>query len=253
MRTPLIAGNWKMNTTFVQATRLTTEIVAGIDSVNNVEKVLCPPAVWLTSVSSILKYSTVRLGAQNAYYEPFGAFTGEISIGMLGDLCQFVIVGHSERRHLFGETDEIVSRKLAAVMKLGLCPILCVGEKLDENESGQTEAVLRRQVRLALSSVRPDKSLVVAYEPVWAIGTGRAATVSQAVQSINVIRLSIGDAWGRRLSDEIRILYGGSVTPSNVRELMSTPSIDGALVGGASLKAEDFNSIVTQTASVKTP
>jgi triosephosphate isomerase len=251
MRVPFIAGNWKMNGTVGQAVALAREIADGLDKVRGVEVAVCPPYVSITTVSAIMKGTFIGVGAQNAYYEEHGAYTGEISLEMLDGLCRYVIIGHSERRQYFGDTDQVVARKLAAVLKRGFIPILCIGEKLDENEAGKTEDVLKRQVGTALSTVKPTDLLIIAYEPVWAIGTGRAATVQQAGQSIAVIRALLGNVWGRDYENSIRVLYGGSVTSANTTELMSQPLIDGALVGGASLKAKDFISIVTQAAAVK--
>jgi triosephosphate isomerase len=241
-----------MNGTVEQAATLTREIAAGLINVKDIEVAVCPSYVCITTVASILKGTSIGVGAQNAYYENRGAYTGEISIEMLEGFCRYVIVGHSERRQLFGDTDHAVALKLASVTSHGLIPILCVGENLDENEKGKTEIVLRRQVEAALSGIKPYSSLVMAYEPIWAIGTGRAASGRQASQSIAIIRSAIGSAWGKDYEHSIRILYGGSVTPSNTAELMSENMIDGALVGGASLKARDFISIVTQAASVQT-
>jgi triosephosphate isomerase len=251
MRVPFIAGNWKMNTTVEQASALAKEITAGIRSIDHVEKALCPPAISITTVASILKGTTIGVGAQNAYFEAGGAYTGEISLGMLEGWCRYVIIGHSERRQLFGDTDQVVASKLRAVLSHGFIPILCVGERLDEYDGGQRDAVLQRQIGSALSAVEASGRLVVAYEPVWAIGTGRAATVGQASQAITVIRSAIKRAWGHEYDVTTRVLYGGSVTAANTLELMKDPMIDGALVGGASLKARDFISIVTQTASAK--
>jgi triosephosphate isomerase len=216
-----------------------------------VEKVLCPPFVSLVGISMMLQNSSIKLGAQNMYSEAKGAYTGEISPVMLKELCEFVILGHSERRWYFGETDEIVNRKVKAALANRLKPILCIGERLEENEAGRTKEVVSRQVSAALSGVEPVGDLVIAYEPVWAIGTGRAASSDQAAATIQSVREVLGKVWSKSLAQDLRILYGGSVTSANIAEFVSRPEIDGALVGGASLKAEEFVSIVEKTAEIK--
>jgi len=256
MRIPFIAGNWKMNTTVAEATKLVSDMVDRLDKIEGVEKVLCPPFISLTVVSKLLKGSFVKLGAQNMHFETKGAYTGEISPLMLAGLCEFVILGHSERRWYFGETDEIVNRKVKAALAVGLKPILCVGERLEENEAGRTEEVVSKQINYDLGGIAPSvlsvaKNLVVAYEPVWAIGTGRAASVEEAVATIKFIRDCLAKLWNEDIAQNLRILYGGSVTGSNIAEFVSQPEIDGALVGGASLKAEEFLSIVKQTAETE--
>lgn len=251
MRIPLIAGNWKMNTTVQEAVMLVQDMLGLLDSIHGVEKVICPPFVSLTTVASLLKGSSVHLGAQNMYFIDKGAYTGEISPIMIAGICQYVIIGHSERRRYFGEDDQLVNRKIAAAFQYGLKPILCVGERLDENDAGMTETVIQRQVSGALAGIRPAKDLVVAYEPVWAIGTGKAATAPQAAATISLIRDTVAGLWGNQVSSDVRILYGGSVTGGNIAEFVRESAIDGALVGGASLKASDFVSIVRQTAAVK--
>ena len=251
MRLPLIAGNWKMNTTVSQAVNLVKEMRRGLDEVRTVEKVVCPPFVSLAAVKDIIKGTSIKLGAQNLYFEEKGAYTGEISPEMLAELCVIVIIGHSERRQYFGEMDEIVSKKIKAALKVGLRPILCIGEKLEENEAGRTEAVVTSQLKGSLAGVDYTNKLTIAYEPVWAIGTGKAATSQQANETIGLIRRTIASMYGNKAADEIRILYGGSVNAANATELMSQPEIDGALVGGASLKSADFVSIVKQAGAVK--
>ena len=251
MRLPMIAGNWKMNTTVNQAVSLAKEMRRGLDEVRTVEKVLCPPFVSLAAVRDIIKGTSTRLGAQNLYFEEKGAYTGEISPLMLAELCVFVIIGHSERRQYFNETNEIVNKKVKAALKVGLRPILCVGEKLEENEAGKTEAVVTGQLKSSLVGVDNISKLVIAYEPVWAIGTGKAATSQQANDTIGLIRRTVSGLYGKGAVGEVRILYGGSVNPANATELMQQPEIDGALVGGASLKADDFLSIVRQTAAIR--
>jgi len=251
MRSPFIAGNWKMNTTVTEAEKLVLEMLEKLDRIEGVEKVLCPPFVSLVAVNMMLQGSSIRLGAQNMYFENEGAYTGEISPLMLIELCEFVILGHSERRWYFGETDEMVNRKVRAALANKLKPILCIGERLEENEAGKTEAVIDRQVTAAFNGIEPVSNLVVAYEPVWAIGTGKAASGKQAAATIQFIRDILTKLWNRSIAQDLRILYGGSVTSTNITEFISHPEIDGALVGGASLKAEEFVSIVEQTAEIK--
>jgi triosephosphate isomerase len=251
MRIPFIAGNWKMNTTATEAERLVLEMLEKLDSIGGVEKVLCPPFVSLVAISMMLQSSSIKLGAQNMYFEAKGAYTGEISPLMLRELCEFVILGHSERRWHFGETDEIVNKKVKAALANKLKPILCVGERLEENEAGKTEEVISRQVTGALSGIEPVRDLVVAYEPVWAIGTGKAASGKQAGVTIEFIRDVVAKLWNKSITQDLRILYGGSVTGANIAEFVSHRDIDGALVGGASLKAEEFVGIVEKTAEIK--
>jgi triosephosphate isomerase (TIM) len=251
MRIPFVAGNWKMNTTASEAERLVLEMLERLDSIEGVDKVLCPPFVSLVGVGMMLQGSSVKLGAQNMYFETKGAYTGEVSPLMVRELCQFVILGHSERRWYFGETDQIVNKKVNAALANGLKPILCVGERLEENEAGKTEEVVSRQVSAALSGVEAARDLVIAYEPVWAIGTGKAASGRQAAATIRLIRASVAKLWNKNVAQDLRILYGGSVTGANIGEFISHVEIDGALVGGASLKAEEFVNIVEKTAEVK--
>jgi triosephosphate isomerase len=251
MRIPFIAGNWKMNTTTTEAEQLVLETIEKIDGIEGVEKVLCPPFVSLVAINMMLQNSSLKIGAQNMHFETEGAYTGEISPLMLRELCEFVILGHSERRWYFGETDEIVNKKVKAALANALQPILCVGERLAENEAGKTEEVVNRQVTAALSGIEPVYNLVIAYEPVWAIGTGKAATEEQAAATIQFIRDVLAKIWNKSIAQDLRILYGGSVTGANIADFISHPEIDGALVGGASLKAEEFASIVEQTAEIK--
>jgi len=251
MRIPFVAGNWKMNTTVSEAEKIVIEMLEKLDRIEEVEKVLCPPFVSLVSINMMLLDSSVKLGAQNMYFEAKGAYTGEISPLMLRELCEFVILGHSERRWYFGETDEIVNKKIKAALSNNLKPILCVGERLEENEAGKTEEVINRQVTEALNDIKPVSNLVIAYEPVWAIGTGKAASGEQAVATIRFIRAVVAKIWDKSIARDVRILYGGSVTSTNIAEFISYPEIDGALVGGASLKADEFVSIVEQTAKIK--
>ena len=251
MRSPFVAGNWKMNTTATEAEQLVFEMLEKLDRIEGVEKVLCPPFVSLVAVNMMLRGSSIKLGAQNMYFETAGAYTGEISPPMLCELCEFVILGHSERRWYFGETDEIVNKKVKAALSNKLKPILCVGERLEENEAGKTEEVINRQVTAALNGIEPVSNLVIAYEPVWAIGTGKAASGEQASATIQFIRGVLAKLWNKSIAQDLRILYGGSVTSANIAEFISHPEIDGALVGGASLKAGEFVSIVEQTAEIK--
>lgn len=251
MRIPFVAGNWKMNTTATEAERLVLEMLDKLDRIEGVEKVLCPPFVSLVAINMMLQSSAIKLGAQNMYFEIKGAYTGEISPVMLSELCEFVILGHSERRGYFGETDEIVNKKVKTALANELKPILCVGERLAENETGKTEEVINRQVTAALNGIEPVRDLVIAYEPVWAIGTGKAASSAQAAATIQSIRDVVAKLWNKSIAQDLRILYGGSVTSANIAEFISHPEIDGALVGGASLKAEEFVSIVEQTAEIK--
>jgi len=251
MRLPIIAGNWKMNTTVEQAIELVQEMRGRLDEIEGVEKVLCPPFISLIAIGELVADSSIKLGAQNLYFEEKGAYTGEVSPLMLAGLCEYVILGHSERRQYFGETDEIVNKKVKSALKVGLKPILCVGERLEENEVGKTEEVVTRQVKGALAGIDSPQGLVIAYEPVWAIGTGKAATGEQANTTIGLIRHILSQLYSEQFAQAIRIQYGGSVTGANIAEFISQPEIDGALVGGASLKAVEFLSIVEQTAEAK--
>jgi triosephosphate isomerase len=250
-RMPIIAGNWKMYTTARAAAELCRSLRERIDGLTGVEKVVCPPFVFLALAGQELADSSIKVGAQNVYWEEEGAYTGEVSPPMLADLCEYVIIGHSERRKYFGETDETVNRRLQAALAHGLRPIMCVGETLEEREAGRTEEVLLRQVRGGLAGVDMPVSFVLAYEPVWAIGTGVPATGAIANEAIGLIRQELASLYGRGLAEAARIQYGGSVTPDNISEFMSEPQIDGGLVGGASLKADAFASIVEQTVRVK--
>ncbi|MCC6191813.1 MAG: triose-phosphate isomerase [Anaerolineales bacterium] len=247
MRKPVVAANWKMNKTVTEAAELAREVLASIESYVGVERVICPSFVALPAVAAVLAGSGVGVGAQNMYWEASGAFTGEVSPAMLTGLCQYVIVGHSERRQRFGETDETVNKKVKAALPYGLTPIICVGENLAENEAGQTAAVVVRQIRGAYAGLPADQAAktIVAYEPVWAIGTGRAATPAGANAVIGLhIRGALAELYSSSAADALRIQYGGSVTAANAVELMSQPDIDGALVGGASLKPAEFAEIV---------
>jgi triosephosphate isomerase len=250
-RKDLIAGNWKMNATHLEAIQMVQKLGYRLDpgDYDRVDVVVCPPFTALRSVQTVIEtdYLRLQLGAQNVYWEAQGAFTGEVSAPMLARLgVKWVVVGHSERRHLMGETDEIVARKLRAVLAHGMAPIVAVGETLEQREQEFTEAVIGGQLRAALEGLEAATvaSLVVAYEPVWAIGTGRTASDEQAAEAIGYLRRLVGEGWGEEAAARIRILYGGSVTPGNIAGLMAKRDIDGALVGGASLDPDKFASIV---------
>lgn len=245
---PLIAGNWKMNKSVAEALALVTEIKEKIAGLEGVEVAIAPPFTALYSVAQALKESRIGLAAQNVFWETAGAFTGEISPAMLHDVgCHYAITGHSERRQYFGETNETVSRRVRAVLKAGMLPIVCVGETLAEREAGQTMKVLDRQVKESLGSVNSSgdaSKLVIAYEPVWAIGTGKVATVEQAQEAHAFIRSLLVSLFSKDVAAGLRILYGGSVKPENASQLLAQSDINGALVGGASLKANDFVPII---------
>src|SRR4030042_1540313 len=246
MRIPLIAGNWKMNTTVDEAVGLVKEMLPGLDAIDSIEKLVCPPFISLISVREVLKGSSVKLGAQNLHYIEKGAYTGEISPLMLAGICEYVIIGHSERRQYFGDTNEVVNKKIQAAIAAGLKPILCVGESLEENEAGKTEVVVTGQLKESLAGINYPGSFVIAYQPVWAIGTGKAALGPQANDRIGLVRRTVADLWGAQAGDNVRILYAGRVTAANTIEFLSQSDIDGALVGGASLKPGEFVSIVKQ-------
>jgi triosephosphate isomerase len=246
MRKPLIAGNWKMNLNGEQATLLARTISDQSPGYGAVDLLVCPPFVYLKTVSSVLTGGTVMLGAQNMYHEKNGAFTGEISAEMLKDCgATHVILGHSERRHILCESDAQVNKKTLAAHAAGLVPIVCVGETLEQREAGQTAEVIRRQVDGSLAALSADLMMatVIAYEPVWAIGTGKVATPEQAEQVHADLRKLLEDRYNAETAEAVRILYGGSVKPDNAAELLGQPNVDGALVGGASLKADDFLAI----------
>ena len=246
MRKPLIAGNWKMNTNSETATALARSISDQSPGSGAVELLVCPPFCYLNTVAAILNGGSVLWGAQNMYHEANGAFTGEVSAAMLKDCgATHVILGHSERRHILGETDEAVNKKAHAAHKAGLVPIVCVGELLSEREAGQTAAVIRRQFEGSLAGLSAElmATTVIAYEPVWAIGTGKVATPQQAEEVHADLRKLIAERYNAETADQVRILYGGSVKPDNAAELLSQPNVDGALIGGASLKADDFLAI----------
>jgi triosephosphate isomerase (TIM) len=251
MRKPIVAANWKMNKTVDEAIELARELVAGLVAYASVERVLCPPFVALDCVRPVLAGTGLALGAQNMHWEKSGAYTGEISAPMLVGLCQYVILGHSERRQYFGETDESVNKKVKAALAHGLTPIICVGENLAENERGATAEIVTGQTRAAYAGLTADDAAktVIAYEPVWAIGTGKAATAAGANAVIGLnIRGVLADLYSSALADTVRVQYGGSVNGANAAEYFSQPDIDGALVGGASLKPAEFAAIVKAAA-----
>lgn len=252
MRKPLVAGNWKMHKTVAEARHLVSELVPGLQAIEGVDKVLCPTFTALLAVKALLEGTDIALGAQNMHWEASGAFTGEISPAMVAELCQYVIIGHSERRAYFSETNSSVNRKVHAALLHGILPIVCVGETLEENEAGRTTQVVTQQLQegLARLDLEDGATLVVAYEPVWAIGTGKAATPDGANGVIaDVIRPVLAEEFGESFASQVRVLYGGSVKSDNAAEFFSQPDIDGALVGGASLKADEFTAI-TQAAAV---
>ncbi|MDP8247561.1 MAG: triose-phosphate isomerase [Candidatus Tritonobacter lacicola] len=247
MRKRIIAGNWKMNETIDESVALASAIKSSLFEIDDPEVVLCPPFTSIARVGEIIYGTAIELGAQNMYWEQSGAYTGEISPPMLKALgCRYVILGHSERRGLFGETDAVVNRKIKACLENGLSPIVCVGETLEKREAGVTREIVSKQFTRSLAGISGEdiKRCVIAYEPIWAIGTGRTATPVQAQEVHAFIRSLIAESFGREAADEVRIQYGGSVNPDNAGGILSQPDIDGALVGGASLKAESFCRIV---------
>ena len=253
MRRPILAGNWKMNMTIADAVDFVRTIRRGLNDVKTADRVICPPFTALAALKELLAATEIGLGAQNMHWEEEGAYTGEIAPAMLKELCQYVILGHSERRALFGETDEGVNRKIKAALAHGLLPIVCVGETEAEYDAGSTEQVVGGQMRGCLAGLTAEQvaGLVIAYEPVWAIGTGKAATPAGAGSVIGLtIRGTIAELYDEATAQAVRVQYGGSVKPSNVAEFMAHPDIDGALVGGASLKA-DFVDLVRIAAETK--
>ena len=243
-RTPFIAGNWKMHTNAQECVVLCNAIREGVGDLADVEVSVCPPFLYLTTAKEALSGSNVRVGAQNVHWEEQGAYTGEISPTMLQGLVDDVIIGHSERRQYFGETDETANQRLQAALAHSLRPIFCIGETQRERESGNTNDVLSRQLHAGLEAIAWTGDCVIAYEPVWAIGTGLAATAAEANETISFIRGLIGEVFDPSIADATRILYGGSVNPGNAADFFSQPDIDGALVGGASLDAVAFAGIV---------
>jgi len=240
----VVAGNWKMKTTVSEAIALGAGVRDGGAGVTGVELVLCPPAVSLVAVSDAVKGSAVKVGAQNMHFQESGAFTGEVSPGMLQGICDYVIIGHSERRQMFAETDESVNLKIKAAQAAGLRPIMCVGETLEQREAGQASDFISGQVRAGLEGITEATGLVVAYEPIWAIGTGRRAKPEEAQGMCCAVRAVVRARWGGGAADGVRIQYGGSAKGVNAPDLMRQPDIDGALVGGASLDADEFARII---------
>ena len=242
MRTPFVAGNWKMNTDRASGTSL-AKLIAG-EGVAGVEVGVAPPNVYLDAIKSVVG-NRVLLGAQNVYFEDRGAFTGEVSVGMLKDVgCDFVLIGHSERRHVFGEPTEMLAKKASAVYNAGLILVHCVGETLEERDAERTLDVIEKQLAELSPNMTEAARLVIAYEPVWAIGTGRTASDEQAQEVHEHIRKELAESWDQGFADAVRIIYGGSVKPENAAELLAKPDVDGALVGGASLKADSFLPII---------
>ncbi len=249
MRKPFVAGNWKMNTNSLTSVDLADRLASGSVELagHTVTVAVFPPFVYLRAVGKALNGSSIAIGAQDIYFEPDGAFTGEISVSMLKDIgCNYCLCGHSERRHVIGETDELINKKVAAAISGGILPILCVGELLEEREASRTNEVVTRHVKEGLAGLSVEKlaAVTIAYEPVWAIGTGLTATPQQAQEVHDFIRNLLGQMYNDELANEIRILYGGSVKPDNAADLMSQRDVDGLLVGGASLKANDFLAII---------
>lgn len=247
IRRPLIAGNWKMNLTSAESVKLVKELKEKVKDVTGTDILVCPSFTSLKKVSSLLKKSNIELGAQNVYCEEKGAFTGEVSAAMIKEVgCRYVIIGHSERRHILKENDDLINKKIKVSLKNKLRPILCVGETLEERESGKTSEIVVGQIKNGLKDITKDEmhKIVIAYEPLWAIGTGKNATPEQAQEIHVLIRNTVKEIFDDKVCAEIRILCGGSVKPDNIKDLMMQSDIDGALVGGASLKAEDFEKIV---------
>ena len=249
MRTPIVAGNWKMNKTIAEARALVTAMkdeLARLAADGKIEIVLCPPIISVPEVSALVKDTPIRVGAQNMHWETKGAFTGEVSAPMLNEVCEYVIIGHSERRQYFGETDESVNRKIKTALAHHLRPMVCVGENLAQNEAGQTDAFVGGQVHAAFKDISRDdaRGVVIAYEPIWAIGTGKAASGAGANAVIGLtIRGALADLYDEATAQQVRVQYGGSVNAKNAAEFFTQPEVDGALVGGASLVAADFIAI----------
>ncbi len=250
MRKPLIAGNWKMHKTLAEAAALAKELQESLGTMTDIDVVIAPPFTLLDTVATIVRDSAIAVAGQNCYPRPSGAFTGEISAEQLKDCgCGYGIIGHSERRQLCGESNTFINQKVVALLSNGLRPILCIGETLEERESGQMLTILKEQLLSGLHQILPQQAgeVVVAYEPIWAIGTGKTASSAQAEEVHAFVRDTLGQLFGHVCAQKCRILYGGSVKPANIDELMAQPNIDGALVGGASLQAEDFIKIASFT------
>ena len=254
MRTPILAGNWKMHKTAAEAEALVSQAMEPLLALDMVDRVFCPPFLAIPKVAAMVADTPLGVGAQDLYWEESGAYTGEVAPAMVAEFCDYVIIGHSERRAYFHETDETVNKKIMAALEHGLTPIVCVGESLEQREAGKTETWVAAQLRAALDGLTAAQvsGMVLAYEPIWAIGTGLAATAEEAERVIrDVVRTTVCEVYGPKAAEAVRIQYGGSVKPGNADELMSQPNIDGALIGGASLKADDFVAIVRATAKAK--
>ena len=253
MRKLFVAGNWKMNLTIAEAKALVSEMLPELEQIDNVDQAVCPSYLAIPAVAELCKGTGLKVGAQNVYWEKSGAYTAEVAPDMVAEMCDYVIVGHSERRALFGEMDETVNKRLKAALEAGLDVIVCVGETLDENQSGQTKAVVTRQIEKGLADITAEQAahITIAYEPVWAIGTGLAATPEDAnTVHKDVIRPLLKKQFGEERAEAMRIQYGGSIKPNNAKELFSMSDIDGGLVGGASLKAASFWAIVKAASEV---
>ncbi|MBN2190019.1 MAG: triose-phosphate isomerase [Candidatus Aureabacteria bacterium] len=247
MRKPIIAGNWKLNKTVSEAVKFVSELKEKVGGISDVDIIVCPPFTAVSKVADVLRGSNIRVGAQDAYWEEEGAFTGEISPLMVKEAgCSYVILGHSERRAMFGDTNNTVNKKLKAVLNAGLTPIVCVGEKLEEREKGITKDIVKDHIQGSLHGLKKEEmsEVVIAYEPVWAIGTGKTATPEQAQEVHAYIRELLADLFGGGVAESVRIQYGGSIKPDNIKNLMSQKDIDGGLVGGASLKVDSFEKLV---------
>ena len=253
MNKSLIVGNWKMNCVLEEARTLAKEISGFLNQLKGVEIVLCPPYPYLLAIKNEIENSSIRLGAQNLYWEEKGAFTGEVSVTMISEICEYVIVGHSERRQLFGETDDIVNKKLSSAIKFGISPILCVGENLSQRENGEASSIVSQQIEAGLSGIESADGLAVAYEPIWAIGTGVPAT-PEIVNEVmgGTITDTLNRIYGEERTAQIPLLYGGSVTGQNIESFAVLDCISGALVGGASLRSNEFSDIASITSRVKT-
>lgn len=253
MRRPMMAGNWKMNKTIDEAKALTNAVQAQVDGIENVDCVLCPPTVCLPAVKDAVAGTALAIGSQNVHWAESGAYTGEISAAMLDGLATYAIIGHSERRQYFGETNATVNLRTKAAIAGGLIPIVCVGETLEQNEAGETMQVVSNQVEAALADLSGDKvaALIIAYEPIWAIGTGKAATAEQAGETCSAIRQTcLADVFGGSIAQQTRVLYGGSTKDSNIKAIMEQTDIDGALIGGSALKPDVYGAMVKITSEL---
>jgi len=253
MRKPMMAGNWKMNKGIEEGVALAREIASAVAPYENVDRVVCPPFVSLASVSAALAGTGVQVGAQNCHWAESGAYTGEVSVGMLKPVVSHIIIGHSERRQYFNETDEGVNKKTKAILAAGLTPIVCCGETLEQNQAGETQTFVSGQVKAALDGIPAEDvaKIVIAYEPIWAIGTGLAATSQQAQEICgSVVRAAVAEVYGNDVAEQVRVLYGGSTNDKNISEIMQQPDIDGALIGGAALKVDSYSGMVKTTSEL---